>query len=279
VDAYLMNDCGADCAQAASRAVETVYQLLCRQGWNLPPMVYGFDLEGSRKIPGLAGPSGGLAFVAATAATILDMDPGPVAATGILTAADPDAHLEPVRSIQAKLKAALELVPENGTVLYPAANDEEVDDLLRDRFDVRGIRLAAVQTPAEAVALLHGKQAGKPGRGRKTALFLLSFLMLLAALLFYQNRHGQEKGQPGSLAARRPAARPLVVSVPEPTPEKPVMEQAEPELPVPTGKPEVAAGLLSSEPSIPEQPENQEEEQADQGPGGLAPVPGRAGFD
>ncbi len=191
VDAYMMSDCGPACTEAAIRAVEIVHQLAPKYGIQPSPTVYGFDLKGDRKGSRIAGASGGLAFVVAAAIHTLSLECGAVAATGVLSAADPDAPLLPVASIHAKLKAVLTRYPENSTVLYPRANDTEIDAPLRDRFAEQGIRLLAVSSAAEAIRLLAGEtgrtETDFAGEYRKFFLFIFLAATLAGAVptLYY----------------------------------------------------------------------------------------------
>ncbi len=287
VDAYMMGDCGAACSEAAARAVEIVRQLAIRGGKEPRAMVYGFDLQGDRKGNRVVGASGGLAFVVAAAIQELSLDCGTVAATGVLTAADPDAPLQPVASIQAKLKTALALVPENGFILYPKANDGELDAPFRDRFSDRGIRLCAVSSAAEAVRILAGKSPDSGTRPagdlRRFVVFLVGAVLLItAAVAFMLQSRLTEKTVPepppeeSSLVAVPPAdmAEPLAdndepgsAANREPVPPEPVVVQQEKEPP--------AAPLSRADLSRTDDIAIPLEEQTTP----VSPVPGTSGFD
>ena len=218
VDAYMMSDCGSACSEAAARAVEIVHQLALRRGMHPKPMVYGFDLQGNRKASRVVGASGGLAFVVAAAIQALSLECGQVAATGILSAADPDAPLQPVASIHAKLTAALALVPENGTILYPKVNDAELDAPLRDRFAEHGIRIHGVSSAAEAVTLLAGETGTTATSStsdlRKFVLVLLGAGILAGGVisLLYKGNPDEIPVVEQGRVQQVPAIRPVAVS-------------------------------------------------------------------
>jgi len=151
IDAYLVTECEGDFTSAAQRAAESVYRVAGRSLSEEGSVVVAYDLVG---IPGgcpLAGESGGLAFAIALAKMVFKHDPGPIAATGMITSGSGDGPVGRVKGIEAKLKAAVQVLPEDGWVFYPRANEGEISDHLRKTTENKGLKLKPVSSVLEAL--------------------------------------------------------------------------------------------------------------------------------
>ena len=105
------------------------------------------------------GDSAGLAFClkfarevyrAKTGRTI----PGSVAATGILSDGTREARVEGVRGINEKLEAALGVLGSWDLLLYPADNESDIRDDLREAANRNEVQLAGVTSVTEAIERL-----------------------------------------------------------------------------------------------------------------------------
>jgi len=197
IDAYVVTECEGNFTGSARRAAETVYNILHQDGFEMEPVVVGYDLQGLTGSRPVTGESGGLALAIALAKRVLDQDPGPVAATGEITSGHGGGPVGPVRGIQAKLQAVGRLAPENGWVFYPQGNDREIPDELRRSLTEKGLKLRPVSSVAEALGHLFTfpglaqQQASSARRIRKRFMPGLLVLLLAAAVALLLARiHG-----------------------------------------------------------------------------------------
>jgi len=65
-------------------------------------------------------------------------------------------QIGPIKGIVQKLKAAEQLLPENGWLFYPQQNDAEIIDEIRGKLTEKGIKLHPISSVKEALALLFG---------------------------------------------------------------------------------------------------------------------------
>ncbi len=151
IDAYVVTECEGDFTGSARRAAEAVYEV-ARQSLRHPEaVVVGYDLHGLPSGMPVAGASGGLAFAIALAKRIFNYDPGPVAATGEVKSGHEGGPIGAIKGIEAKLKAAGTLLPEQAWVFYPKENDGEISDALRRSLAQKGMKLRPVSSVAEAL--------------------------------------------------------------------------------------------------------------------------------
>jgi len=217
MDAYVVTECEGGFTKSARRAAEVVSsQLEDRLG---APQVVGFDLPGLADGCGLTGESGGLALsIALAKALIGDFDPGPVAATGELLSSNGRDDLGPVQGIEAKLMAAAKVLPANGWLFYPKANEADLSaELIREILG-KGIRVQPVGSLAQALDLLFGPELHrnnaapeKKGAGI-SGLRIALFLALFGAGLWFLLQQG---GSPVPKPVPEPEARIELESEPE----------------------------------------------------------------
>ena len=154
IDAYIVTETAGDFTKSARRAAAAVYDILQNRFPDIPQKVVGFDLQGYSRAT--TGESGGLAFAIALAKKLLNQDPGPVAATGEIVSGHSGGQIGPIKGIVQKLKAAEQLLPENGWLFYPQQNDAEIIDEIRGKLTEKGIKLHPISSVKEALALLFG---------------------------------------------------------------------------------------------------------------------------
>ena len=155
IEAYMVSEVGADLARSASRAAEAVYAAAHEHGLPPSPTVVGYDLPGLDGGTGVAGQSGGLALALALARKLWpEPDPEPVAATGEIASGSAGGPLNKISGIEAKARAAIELLPEGGWFFYPRANAAEIDPELEKAFAEHNIKARPVASVAEAMAIL-----------------------------------------------------------------------------------------------------------------------------
>ena len=157
IDAYIVTGQeGGAFAGAARRAAEAAYHATLPFCPETSAMVVAYDLHGLSAGCPVTGESGGLAFALALGKRLLKKDPGPVAATGAVQSGHSNGPIGAVLGIDAKLSAAGELLPENGWVLYPRANESDVSAELKASLEKKGLHLHSVSTVAEAFQIVFG---------------------------------------------------------------------------------------------------------------------------
>jgi hypothetical protein len=176
IDAYVVTECGGECAQAARCAVEAVYsvyqqvhprKISTRQ-------VVAFDL-GGRVVSPITGNSGGLAFAVSAAKHIFSYDPGPVAATGHVVSSHGGGPVGGVKGVEAKVRRAMQKLPSGGVIIYPKENEKEVSDDLRREVAGAGLQFYSVSSVQEMLEMLF---AVKIDSGHRN-MFKMSMLWLL----------------------------------------------------------------------------------------------------
>ncbi len=176
VDAYLVADVDGDCKVAATRASISVWQYLAAQGRQPGAQVLGFDISEMTAGSPVVGSSGGLAFALAAYCHFTGEDIGFVAATGIIHAAGNRAKVTGVKGIGNKLEGALSVLPAGGQLFYPAENDAEIDEQLRQRLIAHDIALIPVVDISELFSSLE--------RGKKKVPEKKISVSLVAAVMF-----------------------------------------------------------------------------------------------
>ncbi len=151
IDAYVVTEVEGTVTHSARRAAGAAYEAISRFKKDLGSVVAGFDFDIASPV---TGESGGLAFAVALAKRLVQKDPGPVAATGIVQSSDNGGPVKGVRGIESKLKAAVIVIPPGGWILYPSENDDEVSPKLRQYIARKGIKARAVRSVAEAIDIL-----------------------------------------------------------------------------------------------------------------------------
>ncbi|PIP37167.1 MAG: hypothetical protein COX19_17375 [Desulfobacterales bacterium CG23_combo_of_CG06-09_8_20_14_all_51_8] len=155
VDAYVVTECEGVFTGSARRAAETVFSLIGAQVSGMGPVVAGFDLQGvSSGVAPATGESGGLAFAIALAAYIFKQNPGAVAATGVVKSSGGNGPVDRVNGITAKIRAAIDHLPGQARILYPAVNQPEISESLLSLARRKNQILCPVTCVAEAIRLL-----------------------------------------------------------------------------------------------------------------------------
>jgi hypothetical protein len=185
IDAYVVTEAEGTVTYSARRAAGAVYEVVSNYRPDIDPVVAGFDFNADFPV---TGESGGLAFAVALAKRLLNKDPGPVAATGIIESSHNSGPIKKVRGIEAKLKAAGVVLPPGGWVFYPEENENEVPAVLYNRLISKGLKLHPVSSVAQTIEILFANtplKKNNPAQGvypKKTALIsFLLFLIILAA--------------------------------------------------------------------------------------------------
>ena len=196
IDAYVVTECEGGFTASARRAAEVVYDVVGGQGFEMDPVVVGYDLQGLPAGRQVMGESGGLAFAIALAKRLLGRDPGPVAATGEVKSGHGGGPVGPVRGIEAKMAAAGGLVPKKGWVLYPKENEREISDEVRESLREKGLKLQPVSSVADAIGLVFGfsrtpvqksaprvRSKGAQGKKRGKKILILALVCLYVLLI------------------------------------------------------------------------------------------------
>ena len=125
-----------------------------------------FNVVALESVPQIVGNSAGLLFAVSFAGLLLEQlqigTPGSwafsLAATGEIISIDPLAPMKGIRGLQEKVRAALQGLKQGDKVLYPAVNDNQMDDVLRKRAEDQGVTLLPVATVYEALTNALGLQ-------------------------------------------------------------------------------------------------------------------------
>jgi hypothetical protein len=189
IDAYVVTEAEGTVTYSARRAAGAVYEVIRDYRSDIGPVVAGFDFKANFPV---TGESGGLAFAVALAKRLLNKDPGPVAATGIVESSHNGGPIKRVRGVEAKLKAASLALPSGGWVFYPEENENEISAELRSRLISKGLKLYPVSSVSQTIKILFANKQfnkDKPGQRinvRKTVLmiFLLSLILLTPLVVF-----------------------------------------------------------------------------------------------
>lgn len=135
-----------DSAKVASIAAYSILDKIVELKGKKYCFSYQFD-AGGRKI---FGKSAGLALALAFVQEIRNLT-FDIAATGEISNALPTAKVKGVEKIEAKLKAAIEVLPAGGMVFYPGENQDEVEWELREKARKKGVDLIPVSTLRKAI--------------------------------------------------------------------------------------------------------------------------------
>ena len=190
IDAYMVAECEGDFTKAARRAADAVYHIFQKK-YDTAPLVAGYDIQTTAG-QALTGGSGGLSFAVALAKALYPGDdPGPVAATGEINSR---GQISAISGIEAKIDAAFKLLPAQGWLFYPAANETEIKEGRLAEFAAKGIRVRAVSNISDVLDLLFGwSEAGSgPAPTSRLSKFvkplIVSVLIVAGAMALIQNR-------------------------------------------------------------------------------------------
>lgn len=187
-DVHVVTDSHKSFEESAQRAGSVFYNWAETSGRKPERFAAGIDLEGLSLGDALSGESGGVAFAVALAKSLVGHDPGPVAATGVVTARN--GQIEAIKGLAAKLEGAAKILPPGGWIFYPQANlYQEIDSselsLQIENLRLQGYRLHAVSTVAEVLAELFCAQiscAQSPALPEKSTNKYFSLLLLMSAI-------------------------------------------------------------------------------------------------
>lgn len=189
-DVYMITECHRSFQESAQRAAAAFYRWAETSGRNPEPFAAGIDLAGLATGDALTGESGGIAIAVALAKVVLGFDPGPVAATGVVSARN--GQIEAIKGLSAKLEGAANHLPRGGWIFFPQAHLEEeggsaalavqINDLRN-----RGFHLHAVSTLAEVLSELFCSQTACVSLAcsdrKKRALPSVAWVTLAGAVL------------------------------------------------------------------------------------------------
>jgi hypothetical protein len=185
IDAYVVMEVEGTVTFSARRAAGAVYEVVRNYNPDIGPVVAGFDFTAKFKV---TGESGGLAFAVALAKRLLNKDPGPVAATGIVESSHNGGPIKKVRGIEAKLEAAGAVLPSGGWIFYPQENENEISVKLRNRLISKGLSLYPVSSVAQTIEILFANipyKTNTPYKKSKTVQRLFSKKRMLMSFLFF----------------------------------------------------------------------------------------------
>ncbi len=226
VDTYLVADVDGDCKVAAKRASISVWQYLSAQGRQPEAQVLGFDISELAVGSPVVGPSGGLAFVLAAYCHFTGENIGAAAATGILQSAGAQARVSGVKGIGKKLEGALSILPAGGQLFYPADNDAEIGEQLKQRCRACDIALMPVADISELFAYLETEKNKVPetlSEKKNPASLIAGALLVFFCLLIAAGYIYFSGSEIRSLVPPKPAP----VSQPEQK-EKPLVTEEQP---------------------------------------------------
>lgn len=149
-DAYVVT--GGGLSRSARRAAESVYNWLQHNGRNPDRFVAGFDVQHADN--SMVGESAGLAFAIALASRMLHKQGLAIAATGEVSGGQYPGPVAKVGGINEKVTAAITLLPPGGSLFYPAVNEADLADALKEECRSNGIALYPISSVAEAMDLL-----------------------------------------------------------------------------------------------------------------------------
>ncbi len=196
IDAYVVTECEGDFTGAARRAAEAVYNLAQKRLPRIGQMVIGLDIQGLS--PGSApvtGESGGLSFAVAIAGELFKKKL-PIAATGVVSSRE-NGKVDRVEGIVKKLTAAAEIIPQQGRILYPADNHDEIPESVFRLARDKRITLHPVTTIAEAIYAAYGikienNQINNHSRLKKISAGILVLLAIALSISLFMNKSHQK---------------------------------------------------------------------------------------
>lgn len=190
VDGYVVTEGQGDFTRSARRAAQAVYAYAKKYFPAGGPVSVAYDLEGLSSGVTLAGESAGLAFAIALAKKIYNDNPGPVAATGEIIGGADSETVGPVRGIEAKLEAALSVLPEGGWIFCPKSNEAEINDTLRKRINEKGLKLIAVSNVSEAIdALFPSMETQKQRKGLWIGISIALLCTAVAGAFWFKDQY------------------------------------------------------------------------------------------
>jgi hypothetical protein len=187
IDAYVVTEAEGTVTYSARRAAGAVYEVVRNYKPDIGPLVAGFDFTAKFQV---TGESGGLAFAVALAKRLLNKDPGPVAATGIVESSHNGGPIKRVRGIEAKLEAAGMILPSGGWIFYPEENENEISVELCSSLISKGLSLYPVSSVAQTIEILFANSSHNKGNTvqqfyhkKRMSIPFLFFLVLILAFI------------------------------------------------------------------------------------------------
>ena len=161
--AHVVKDCDAAMRDAAERGCRAALAWVERRTGAAPACVVSFDLPDVPAGRDVGDASGGLAFAVAAARAMHAAAPSAIAAVGEIESGLRGGPLRGVEGIEAKVRGALDRLPEGGRLVYPTGNDPGIPAGLREQLGERSIEATPVASVDEALdRLLAGVGADSP---------------------------------------------------------------------------------------------------------------------
>ena len=149
--AHVVKDCDAAMRDAAERGCRAALAWVERRTGTAPACVVSFDLPDVPAGRDVGDASGGLAFAVAAARVMHAAAPGAIAAVGEIESGLRGGPLRGVQGIEAKVKGALDRLPEGGRLVYPTGNDSGIPARFREQLIERSIETTSVASVDEAL--------------------------------------------------------------------------------------------------------------------------------
>src|SRR4051794_9062507 len=144
---------GADLRLSATRAVNEAARILYREQYLDRQLVVQFSADhfGNVHSSNVHGKSAELAFALAFVAAAVERQLPTMAATGIV---GEGGVIERIDGLAGKLSAALSVLPDGGTFVFPAANENDLSDEQRRRAAEQEVTLLPAHRLEEVLARL-----------------------------------------------------------------------------------------------------------------------------
>ncbi len=152
VSTYLISNNHTDeFLASANRACSLVHSYFHSHGQPIGNQVITFDLLGRNDQALLSGKSGGLAFAAAFACRLLNIDSSKIAATGVIEA---DNRVTKVKGIENKLSKALTFLDKGDCLFFPKSCRPEISGTLLSELENKKIRLFPIDRVSQLMEVL-----------------------------------------------------------------------------------------------------------------------------
>lgn len=195
VDAFIVTEHDGDFTIAARKAAHAVYNCARKRQSYENAVVAGFDLSERVGMDArMAGQSGGLCFAVCFAEKLLNIDPGSVAATGVIEA---DGSISRVKGLETKIRTAADLIKNDGLILFPEQNLPDITKGLQSYLEENNIKALPVSDIDQVFDILSDKKntadKNKPFLNKPVLFVVLLFLALAVAISVWVNNSDRRK--------------------------------------------------------------------------------------